>query len=109
MVRLCELRQNGEPVGFELSGHAEQGEYGQDLVCAAISAIVQTAILGITEVVKVNAGFSVEENDTSCVISKDASPKEAEATALLIRTMRKGLESIELAYPGTLKFDIREV
>lgn len=109
MVDVTLLHENGSPVGFELKGHAEQGDYGEDLVCAAISGIVQTTILGITDVVKANAGFSVMENDTSCVLSKDATAEELRDSALLIKTMQKGLESIGKAYPGTLKFDIREV
>ncbi len=109
MVTVTTLREDGKPVGFKLKGHAEQGDYGKDLVCAAISGIVQTTILGITDVVKADAGFSVKENDTSCVLSKDATQEEIKDTALLIETMLKGLESIGTAYPGTLKFDIREV
>lgn len=103
------MKEKGIPIGFELSGHAEQGEYGSDLVCAAISGIVQTTILGITEVVKASAAFSIEENDTHCAISKDASDEQIKGTALLIETMQKGLESIELTYSGTLKIKIREV
>ncbi|MDD3401157.1 MAG: ribosomal-processing cysteine protease Prp [Eubacteriales bacterium] len=109
MVTVTTLRENGEPVGFRLKGHAEHGDYGYDLVCAAISGVVQTTILGITEVLKADAGFSLEENNTSCVLSKDATEDEQRDTALLINTMLKGLEAIENAYPGTLKFDIREV
>ncbi|WP_026494638.1 ribosomal-processing cysteine protease Prp [Butyrivibrio sp. WCD3002] len=35
------IRKNsdGEYMGFELSGHAGSGEYGKDIVCAAISML----------------------------------------------------------------------
>jgi len=38
------------------AGHAEQGTHGEDIVCAAISALLQAAWAGLTEV----AGVAVE-------------------------------------------------
>ncbi|MBV9440220.1 MAG: ribosomal-processing cysteine protease Prp [Candidatus Eremiobacteraeota bacterium] len=34
-------------------GHAEQGEPGEDLACAAVSAVLQAAWVGLTEVAHV--------------------------------------------------------
>jgi uncharacterized protein len=33
--------------GFSARGHAEFGEYGEDIVCAAVSAILQAARIGL--------------------------------------------------------------
>ena len=52
MVNVTVFTEQGIPVGFELTGHADQGAYGEDIVCAGISAITQTALLGITDVLK---------------------------------------------------------
>jgi uncharacterized protein YsxB (DUF464 family) len=30
-----------------MKGHAGYAEYGQDIVCASVSAIIQTALLGL--------------------------------------------------------------
>ena len=35
------------------AGHAEQGEYGQDVACAAVSALLQAAWVGLTDVAHV--------------------------------------------------------
>jgi uncharacterized protein YsxB (DUF464 family) len=37
----------GRFAGFAARGHAEFSEYGQDIVCAAVSAILQAARLGL--------------------------------------------------------------
>jgi len=109
MVKLTVFQSEGRSCGFELWGHAGHGDKGYDLVCAAISSITQTAILGVTEVVGIKAGFSLEDGDACLTLPKDMTDREAENAALLIDTMQKGLESIELSYPGTLKFHHREV
>ena len=36
------------------SGHAQQGEHGQDIACAAVSALLQAAWAGLTDVAHVN-------------------------------------------------------
>ena len=53
MITVTVTRENGNPVGFRVSGHANMGEYGEDLVCAAVSAIVfNTMIAGLTSLRK---------------------------------------------------------
>ena len=109
MITVTVTRENGNPVGVHVSGHANMGEYGEDLVCAAVSAIVQTAILGITEVCHIQAGVSVEEGNTTCILSKDASTDEIRRAGIVFDTMIAGLRSIRQAYPKTLKFRNKEV
>ncbi len=109
MIPVTVTRENGNPVGFRVSGHANMGEYGEDLVCAAVSAIVQTAILGITEVCHIPAGVSIEEGETVCILSKDASADAIQNAGVVINTMIAGLRSIQASYPKTLKFRNKEV
>jgi uncharacterized protein YsxB (DUF464 family) len=109
MITVTVTRENGTPVGFHVSGHADMGEYGEDLVCAAVSAIVQTAILGITEVCHISAGVSIEEGDTTCILTKDAAEDEIQRAAIVFDTMIAGLRSIQSSYPKTLKFRNKEV
>ena len=109
MITVTVLREAENPTGFSVTGHANRGEYGEDLVCAAVSAVVQTAILGVVEVLNLNAGVSVSEGDTSCILDRDTSPEEIEKAAVVLNTMLAGLRSIQAAYPGTLKFRSKEV
>ncbi|MCA1021723.1 ribosomal-processing cysteine protease Prp [Halobacillus litoralis] len=39
MIEVSMFRSQGNITGFEISGHAESGPYGHDLVCAAVSAV----------------------------------------------------------------------
>ena len=109
MVRVTVLRERGTPVGFELTGHADQGAYGEDIVCAGISAITETALLGITDVLKLDAAWTREEGHVSCVLSRETTPEEDEKAAIVFNTMIAGLTSLKEAYPKSLKFSYREV
>ncbi|MBQ6078138.1 MAG: ribosomal-processing cysteine protease Prp [Clostridia bacterium] len=109
MITVTVYRENGNPVGFDVSGHANMGEYGEDLVCAAVSAVVQTAILGITDVCRIQAGVSIEEGKTTCILPKDASQDAIDRAAIVFNTMLSGLKSIQASYPRTLKFRNKEV
>lgn len=109
MITVTVTRENGAPVGFSVSGHANMGEYGEDLVCAAVSAVVQTAILGITEVCHIPAGVSIEDGRTRCILSKDATGDAIQRAGIVFDTMIAGLRSVQASYPKTLKFRNKEV
>ena len=109
MITVTAIRENGAVVGFTVSGHANMGEYGEDLVCAAVSAVVQTAILGITEVCRIQAGVSIEDGQTSCILEKDVTGDAMERASIVFETMLCGLRSIQSSYPKTLKFRNKEV
>ena len=109
MVRVTVFTEQGTPVGFELSGHANQGAYGEDIVCAGISAITQTALLGITDVLKLDAATAREDGLLRCELSRETVGKDLEKAAIVFNTMIAGLASLQRAYPKSLKFSYREV
>ena len=109
MVLVTVIREQGTPVGFELTGHADQGAYGEDIVCAGISAITETALLGITDVLKLDAAWTREEGDLRCELSRETAGEDREKAAIVFNTMIAGLTSLQQAYPKSLKFSYREV
>ena len=109
MVRVTVFQERGTPVGFELTGHADAGAYGEDVVCAGISAIAETALLGITDVLKLDAAWTREEGDLRCELSRETAGEELMKAAIVFNTMIAGLTSLQQGYPKSLKFSYREV
>ncbi len=110
MIRVTFLHQNGRPVGFICTGHAGFAEAGSDIVCSAVSALAQTAVLGLVEVAHIPAGYSVrEEGSLRCMIGGDATDAQRKDAALLLDTLAAGLRAVDESYPGYLKFSDREV
>lgn len=102
MIR-AEFSRSENAIGaFQLSGHAEQGEYGSDLVCAAVSAIAQTALIGIVEVLEIPAEYSVKEGFLKCRLPKALTDDKREGARVVLATLEAGLRSIEADHPDAL-------
>ena len=114
MVTVTMLRQKGRTVGFTSTGHAGYGEAGEDLVCSAVSAVTQTCLLGLTDVVGLKQGKQIayEIDDVkgiTCILSGDTDEEQLEKAELLFSTMEAGLRSIQQSYRSALKIRHREV
>jgi hypothetical protein len=57
-----------------VSGHADSGESGHDLVCAAVSALVETLALGLRQLAGIEGGQQVEEGRAEFKFGDDAGP-----------------------------------
>ena len=62
-VKILQDRQK-KCYGVEVSGHADQAEYGEDIVCSAVSALTLATLNGLLEVVKAQVDYRVEEGYT---------------------------------------------
>ena len=109
MVSVILFSHNSCLVGFQLKGHANCGAYGEDLVCASISSVAQTAILGITDVLKLDADITLQNGNCVCILKETTSDSDRERVDIVIRTMLCGLQSIASSNPKALKFLHREV
>ena len=61
MIRVRFQTADGLLSGFHLSGHAGAGEYGQDIVCAAVSSAAYMTANPITEIVGATADITVHD------------------------------------------------
>ncbi len=50
-------RSSGHIVSLSADGHTGYGVEGEDIVCAALSSIIQTALLGLMQVAGVDVKF----------------------------------------------------
>lgn len=84
---------------FRIDGHAEMGKHGEDLVCAAVSGIAQTAVVGLLHYLKKKMKVEHEAGRLSATI---LSGTDLETEAIL-RTMLLGIEEIAKEYPEAVK------
>lgn len=62
MIRISFYQQDQQLCGCTVSGHAGYAESGQDVVCAGVSTAVQMTANMLTEIFKIPAEISVEDN-----------------------------------------------
>ncbi|PKM87952.1 MAG: ribosomal-processing cysteine protease Prp [Firmicutes bacterium HGW-Firmicutes-12] len=96
--------------GYVVEGHAEMGEPGYDLVCAAVSVLTQTALLGLDTYLTNKPKWRIDDHGyLECWLPNNLSNDERRAAEIVIHTMELGLNSIEKEYQKYLKVMKREV
>ena len=61
MTKVTFFKKEGKITAIECKGHTGYAERGEDIVCASLSSIVQTAVLGILQVAGIKADYAVDE------------------------------------------------
>jgi hypothetical protein len=103
VVRVILARTQGEPDHLMVNGHADAGPYGADLVCAAVSALVETWRLGIEQGHAGTARCRVEVGRAE--FWWDAvGPSSADAVA---KTMTAGFRDLAKSHRQFLRFEER--
>ena len=88
-----------EYAGFDISGHAEYSESGNDIVCAAVSAIVINTINSVDQFTE-DKTSSVSDEESGKIEFRFGQIPSHDAT-LLLDSMVLGLEQIENSSENT--------
>ncbi|MBZ4687265.1 MAG: uncharacterized protein PWQ96_126 [Clostridia bacterium] len=103
MVEVVIYSKAGKYSGFQVQGHSGYSEQGSDIVCSGISAITQSAVMGLQYYFDESVEVKVKEGFLKCNLVLDKlSEAELEKVEVIIQTMLLGLESIKEEYKGYL-------
>ena len=94
MTKIVFFRSGGTYYGFEEQGHAGYGEAGDDVVCAAISAMTMLVINTIEVAYASDVDYSIDEGATHIMVRSKAALPEFEDDEL----KRYAVSGIFLAY-----------
>lgn len=99
-VKIERSRSSNRINAFSLSGHADAGPYGYDLVCAAVSALSFGAINAIIKLcdVKLPVETGEEGGFLRCEIPDGLQEETNEKVQLLLEGMLVSLGSLEREY-----------
>lgn len=107
MITITAERPDGGMIRlFRATGHAGAGPYGQDIVCAAVTAITATVIGGLQENVGLTVDYTLESGllEIRLPDSADLSDRQCEDAALLLDVLMLGCRQIQANNPGTIRF-----
>ena len=82
--------------GFTLSGHADYSEYGSDVVCAAVSALVINTINSIENFT--SDKFRIEQDEKNGFLEFHVISSMSNNSNLLLSSLALGLQGIEEEY-----------
>lgn len=109
MIRLTVYKDESYLRGYRIEGHANYAGYGNDIVCAAVSILVQATTNGIDEILGAELDFEEGKSGYARLLVTDTEPEVLDKASLLLETMVHGLSGIEKAYPKHIKIEVEEV
>jgi uncharacterized protein len=87
----------GRCAGLSARGHVELGTYGKDVVCAAVSGILQAARLGLTEYANVDVEARQQPGELQLRFGEDE--RDLESVRAIVATAQLAIEQIARQYP----------
>ncbi|HHW13223.1 MAG TPA: ribosomal-processing cysteine protease Prp [Firmicutes bacterium] len=105
------LRAGTRFVGFKAKGHTGYAPAGQDIVCAGVSTLVQTAVLGLQKLVGLELQIEQEQKGGlfNCRIAGAVEEKKLEQADLILNLMYLGLQQIAQEYRKYVQVSVKEV
>lgn len=98
-------------IGFKVEGHANYGDYGQDIVCAAVSILSHTTLSSLVEVCGITEkqiNYTIIEEDAYLDVNLKGKidNKIFDISQIVLRTFELGVRSLVGDYPKfvTLKY-----
>lgn len=100
MVKVTIFKKDGISYGFKIKGHAlsreqMESETGDvyDLVCNSVSVLSQSAVIGVTEVLKLPVKYDTKDGFLHMNLF-NLKAEEVKSTQVLLLTFEKSLESV---------------
>lgn len=109
MTKVSIVRKNKSISVIECDGHTNYGEKGEDIVCAALSSIVQTAVLGILQVAGVQVKMEREDKRgyLKIVIPENLSSEKQKEVDIITNTMLLGVADLNEGFSDFIELEVR--
>ncbi|GEK87980.1 ribosomal-processing cysteine protease Prp [Alkalibacterium putridalgicola] len=108
MIDIQFRRKGSNFMSVEMSGHAEAGPYGYDVVCAAVSALSIGTVNSLSEIAEIPVEVVSAEDSGGYLeftIPAGISQKQMETGQILMKSLHLSLKSIEEEYSEYVKIN----
>ena len=106
MITVTVSKKNNSYVSFVSEGHADYAEEGQDIICAAVSALVINTVNSLEQL----TGDHIQAEESDGFVSFSFTKPVSKEGTLLMDSLVLGLTEIENSYSKRyLKVKVREV
>jgi uncharacterized protein len=103
MVEVTFFRdERGRLASFRALGHADFADYGNDIVCAAVSAVLQAARLGLAELARCE--LRVRQGPGELQLAWTQGDRDRESVNAIVATAELAVEQIARQYPEKVRF-----
>ena len=110
MTSIVFKKRANDFISLEISGHTDYAVDGEDVVCAGVSCIAQSAVLGVFNVAQVNAIYQIDEENGHLYLELPAniSEEEQKACNIILQTALLGLTDLRDGYSDFIELEVKE-
>lgn len=107
MIRaVFNVTPNHEITSFKLTGHADAGDYGHDIVCAAVSVLTISTINGLERVIDTHPDVEMNETEGGYINATNLDLRHD--SQILLQTFLNGLLDIQDRYQQYIEVKMYE-
>lgn len=109
MTKVVVKKKNNKIFEVECDGHTNYNEKGEDIVCASLSSVVQTAVLGLLMVVQVELDMKRDDEKgylRFTLPEKLTRDQELQAAAIL-DTMFCGISDLNESFSDFIELEVK--
>lgn len=108
MTKVKVTRVDGRIKSVESVGHSGFGREGEDIVCAALSSVIQTALMGLLQVVGINVDYRTDADMgyLKMTLPDGLSESVQHDADIILSTMLCGVSDLEEGYSDYIKLEV---
>ena len=101
--------KDGKYVGVTCEGHCDYAEEGSDIVCAAVSSVVQTAVLGLMCKAGISVRYEVDEKQArlSAMLPDELTERQAHDADTILATACLGVSDLYEQYSDFINLEVK--
>ena len=110
MINVFVIKENQTIKTIEATGHSGYAEAGQDIVCSAVSTLMETLANGLTEIVKANVQVKVDEALPHLSVTLNETDKEkCKLAQVLMGSTLLGIKGVAQEFSKFIKIKEKQV
>lgn len=104
MINVIVIKEKQTIKTIEATGHSGYAEEGQDIVCSAISILMETLANGLTEVVKAGVDVKVDESIPHLSVTlKETDKEKCKLAQVLMSSTLLGIKGVASGFSKFIK------
>ncbi len=109
MTDITITRKDNSIVEVTATGHTGYAQSGEDIVCAGVSTLIQSALLGLLQVAQINVRYHVDEQQGSLkfTLPQHLSAQERHDADVILNTMLCGLQDFYTEYSDFINLEVK--
>lgn len=99
---------SGRITSYEITGHANAGEYGYDIVCAAVSVLAISTVNGIDSLAGIEPTVQSEEENGGYLyveVPSDNTQEQSNIVQILLENLLLGMQSVQEQYNDYIQLE----